>query len=64
MQRVPCNGDVVALVIIPDRIVKRGILGRISKNESQHAVRNNLPTGSLNQYNSFSLTFVIFEIHF
>lgn len=63
MCRVPCNGDVVALVIIPACIVKRGILGRISKNES-HAVRNNLPTGSLNQDNSFSFTFVIFEIHF
>lgn len=63
VQRVPHNGDVIILVIIPDCIVKRGIWDRISKNES-HTERNNLPTGSLNQYNTFSLTFVIFEIHF
>lgn len=55
MQKVPCNGAVVALVI-PDCIVKRGILERISKNES-HTERNNLPTGNLNWYNTFSLTF-------
>lgn len=29
VQRVPCNGDVVAPVIIPDCIVKRGILDKV-----------------------------------
>lgn len=43
---------------------ERGILDRISKNES-HTERNNLPTGSLNQYNAFLLfSFLRFTFEF
>lgn len=56
VQKVSHNGAGVAPGIIPDCIVERGVLERISENES-HTERNNFPTANLNWYNAFSLTF-------
>lgn len=47
MQKVPHNGAVAAAGIVPDCILKRGILERISGNQS-HTERNNFPTANLN----------------